>query len=72
MTQEINFKAGETIQLRVKRAGVPQRVVFKMISQPSPAGPYKLLETDRQIPINELSIVAEFRYFQKANHRKIF
>lgn len=52
---DIDFKEGGSVQLRVKRSGMYQRVVFKMVTEPSPAGKYKLLVTDRQIGINELT-----------------
>lgn len=60
MAEKIEFKVGGTIQLRVKRAGgIYQRIVFRMIAEKSPAGVYKLLDTDRHIPINELSAAAD-------------
>ncbi|MEM3363951.1 MAG: hypothetical protein QXS93_00380 [Candidatus Micrarchaeia archaeon] len=58
--KHIDFKAGGSVILRVKRAGgIYQRVVFRMVAEPSAAGPYKLLDCDMLIPINELSAVAE-------------
>lgn len=54
----VEFEEGKSIQLRLKRSGIFQRIVFKMTAEPSPAGPYKLLKTDRQIPINELEKLA--------------
>ncbi|MCX8206103.1 MAG: hypothetical protein N3H30_02635 [Candidatus Micrarchaeota archaeon] len=60
MPQKFEFKVGESVQLRVKRAGgIYQRVVFRMLAEKSPAGTYKLLDTDRHIPINELSAAAD-------------
>ena len=56
----VDFKVGGSVILRVKcGGGIHQRIVFRMLAEPSPAGPYKLLYTDRQIPINELSALAD-------------
>lgn len=58
--KKIDFKVGSSVIIRVKRAGgIYQRIVFHMVAEPSPAGAYKLLDTDCLIPINELSVVAE-------------
>jgi len=56
---QFKFEAGKSVQLRIKRAGIFQRIVFNMVAQPSPAGSYKLLVTDRQIGINDLSQLCE-------------
>ncbi|MGB9635446.1 MAG: hypothetical protein ACP5H8_03910 [Candidatus Micrarchaeia archaeon] len=59
MEGNIVFEVGKSIQLRVKRDGMFQRVIFKMIAEPSPAGSYKLLDTDRQIGIKELTQLSD-------------
>ncbi len=57
---KFDFKVGGSVILKVRRAGgIHQRIVFRMLAVPSAAGPYKLLDSERQIPIHELSIVAE-------------
>ncbi|MCX8200019.1 MAG: hypothetical protein N3G76_00960 [Candidatus Micrarchaeota archaeon] len=58
--RKIEFKAGGSVILRVKRAGgIHQRLVFRMVAEPSAAGPYKLLDCDMLIPINELAALAD-------------
>ncbi len=71
---DIDFKAGGSVILRVKRAGgIYQRIVFRMVAEPSPGGAYKLLDTDRQIPINELALVAnEYGLPVRANGISVF
>ncbi len=55
MVMSVEFVEGGSVQLRVKRSGMYQRVVFRMVAEPSPAGKYKLLVAERQIGIHELS-----------------
>ena len=55
----VEFVEGKSVILRVNRGGMFQRIVFKMVGERSPAGKYKLLVTDRQLPVNELQRLAD-------------
>jgi hypothetical protein len=55
MEEKLIFEKDKKVTYRIKRGGMYQRIIFTMIEQPSPAGPYTLLVTDLQMDLPEIT-----------------
>jgi hypothetical protein len=55
MEEKPIFEKDKKVTYRVKRGGMFQRIIFTMVEQPSPVGPYTLLVTDLQMDLPEMA-----------------
>jgi hypothetical protein len=73
MEERPDFEKDKKVTFRIKRSGMFQRIIFTMVEQPSPAGPYTLLITDLQMDLSEIARLSnEINYPIKAKNGTVF